>query len=275
MNKQFHEVNLHARLLQDELPSRVISHKLPQVMRRDRERQGVLPRPDDLADLPQDLPVLVLKVAHVLLPELLREVHRGPQQDPRRDLGAVHVPRAHLEDLGPEPVGDHGKVVLDLGVAPLGLPEGVDQPVELAGHHLPAGVRGDEEVAEGSQRHAAHLLLLDGAEDAHERGDEGGGGGAGGGILVVEGEPGGADHFVEKLEHGGLDVSGDDAVETLETRVGGSGEEGAVAGVEKKLVKRGGRGADVKDGGAVELAGDPLDVLLLLSVFDVALLVAI
>lgn len=147
--------------------------------------------------------------------------------------------------------------------------------MQLAGHHLTSVVGRHKHVAESGKHHAAHFLLLDVAEDRGEGGDQRGGRRLGGGLFVVEGEPGGAAHLVEKLELGRLDVGADDALETLETVVGCGAEKSAVVGNEKKLVKCLAGGADVENGAAVELPGNPLDKLCLLIFLDVTLLAAI
>lgn len=115
---------------------------------------------------------------------------------------------------------------------------------------------------------------MDVAEDRGEGGDQRGGGGLGGGLFVVESEPGGAAHFVEKLELGGLDVGADDALETLKTVVGCGVEKSAVVGDEKKLVEGLAGGADVENGATVKLPGNPLDKLCLLIFLNITLLAA-
>lgn len=119
VNKQFHEIHLNTSLLEHDLSSRMISNKLAKVMRRNRECKRVLPRPNDLTELPKDFPVLILKVSNILLPELLRQVHWRPQKDPRHDLRAVHIPRAHLQNFLAEPVSNDSEIILDLRVTPL------------------------------------------------------------------------------------------------------------------------------------------------------------
>mmetsp|Transcript_10886 Transcript_10886/g.36990 ORF Transcript_10886/g.36990 Transcript_10886/m.36990 type:complete len:339 (-) Transcript_10886:188-1204(-) len=212
VGEELHEGLLGAKRADHFAAVRVVLDEGAQVVARNREggggRVGAL---DHVHEGGDHLVVALAKLGHVLLPELGVFVGRAPLEGPGEHLRLEHVEGAQRGHVRLQGLGELRDVLGDVLVGPPPRAHLLEEPHDARAHHLVVGraLARAEQVLEGHQAHAGHLLLdrdaLDEERDHRElRGDhlvrDG---------LVVAQAPEAEGQLVDELHRGGLGRLGD------------------------------------------------------------------
>ena len=126
------------------------ANELSDVVASDREHEWRLRGAQQMHQDAEYLVVVVGEAGNVLSPKFLGPVHRRPVEVAARDLGLVHVERAHLGNVLAQRLRQRLDVLLEIGVAPLlALREVIEHAYAAGFDHLQVVGAFVEQVLEG------------------------------------------------------------------------------------------------------------------------------